>query len=76
MNSEIDATSIDFHVTLAQEIATRCLTHQQLQGEMFAQLIKQCNGKFSKPTASVGCTKSKTKGSKTDDETAVLQVNI
>nr|XP_039253931.1 pleckstrin homology domain-containing family H member 1-like [Styela clava] len=79
MNIELDSASVDYHVTLAQRTASTCLTHQQLQGEIYSQLIKQCNGKIAKQNSSSispkhnNMTKIKT-STVTDDETAVLQV--
>lgn len=37
----IDAPAIDYHVSLAQSALQVCLTHPELQNEIFCQLVKQ-----------------------------------
>jgi len=37
----IDQTAIDYHITLAQNITTKCLKEPELQNEIILQLIKQ-----------------------------------
>ncbi|XP_038668891.1 pleckstrin homology domain-containing family H member 2 isoform X2 [Scyliorhinus canicula] len=41
INVAIDAPAIDYHVSLAQSVLQVCLTHQELQNEIYCQLIKQ-----------------------------------
>ncbi|XP_048061581.1 LOW QUALITY PROTEIN: pleckstrin homology domain-containing family H member 2 [Megalobrama amblycephala] len=41
INVEIDTPAIDYHVSLAQCALQVCLTHPELQNEIYCQLIKQ-----------------------------------
>ncbi|MGH0167792.1 UNVERIFIED_CONTAM: hypothetical protein FKN15_052776 [Acipenser sinensis] len=41
INVAIDAPAIDYHVSLAQSALQVCLTHPELQNEIYCQLIKQ-----------------------------------
>ncbi|CAN9500031.1 unnamed protein product [Ophioblennius macclurei] len=41
INVAIDAPAIDYHVSLAQSALQVCLTHPELQNELFCQLVKQ-----------------------------------
>ncbi|XP_043930047.1 pleckstrin homology domain-containing family H member 1-like [Protopterus annectens] len=41
INVSVEASSIDYHVSLAQSILQVCLTHAELQNEIYCQLIKQ-----------------------------------
>ncbi|KAM4665190.1 pleckstrin homology domain-containing family H member 1 [Discoglossus pictus] len=41
INVPIETPSIDYHVSLAQTALQVCLTHTELQNEMYCQLIKQ-----------------------------------
>ncbi|KAK3554792.1 hypothetical protein QTP70_033487, partial [Hemibagrus guttatus] len=41
INVVIDTPAIDYHVTLAQCALQMCLTHSELQNEIYSQLIKQ-----------------------------------
>ncbi|XP_062911748.1 pleckstrin homology domain-containing family H member 2-like [Mobula hypostoma] len=41
INVAIDAPAIDYHVSLAQSALQVCLTHKDLQNEIYCQLIKQ-----------------------------------
>ncbi|XP_032881436.1 pleckstrin homology domain-containing family H member 2 isoform X1 [Amblyraja radiata] len=41
INVAIDAPAIDYHVSLAQSALQVCLTHRELQNEIYCQLIKQ-----------------------------------
>ncbi len=41
MNIEIESPQLDQHVSLAQSVLEMCLTHPELQNELFAQLIRQ-----------------------------------
>ncbi|XP_077865827.1 pleckstrin homology domain-containing family H member 1-like [Saccoglossus kowalevskii] len=41
MGVTMDTPSIDYHVSLAQNIVQSCLTHPVLQSELYCQLIKQ-----------------------------------
>ncbi|XP_027006068.2 pleckstrin homology domain-containing family H member 2 [Tachysurus fulvidraco] len=41
INVVIDTPAIDYHVTLAQCALQMCLTHSELQNEIYCQLIKQ-----------------------------------
>ena len=37
----MEAMAIDYHVSLAQNALQTCLSHPELQNEMYCQLIKQ-----------------------------------
>ncbi len=39
----VESPSIDYHTSLAQNALQVCLTHPELQNEMYCQLIKQTN---------------------------------
>ncbi|XP_020655592.3 pleckstrin homology domain-containing family H member 1 isoform X3 [Pogona vitticeps] len=41
INVPVEASSIDYHVTLAQTALQVCLTHSELQNEIYCQLTKQ-----------------------------------
>ncbi|KAJ7344725.1 hypothetical protein JRQ81_000675 [Phrynocephalus forsythii] len=41
INVPVEASSIDYHVTLAQTALQVCLTHSELQNEIYCQLVKQ-----------------------------------
>uniref|UniRef100_UPI00398F201D pleckstrin homology domain-containing family H member 2 isoform X2 n=1 Tax=Pristiophorus japonicus TaxID=55135 RepID=UPI00398F201D len=41
INVAIDAPAIDYHVSLAQSVLQVCLTHKELQNEIYCQLTKQ-----------------------------------
>ncbi|XP_041420212.1 pleckstrin homology domain-containing family H member 2 isoform X2 [Xenopus laevis] len=41
LNAAVDSPAIDYHVSLAQSALQVCLTHPELQNEMYCQLIKQ-----------------------------------
>uniref|UniRef100_A0A8B9RDV8 Pleckstrin homology domain containing, family H (with MyTH4 domain) member 1 n=1 Tax=Astyanax mexicanus TaxID=7994 RepID=A0A8B9RDV8_ASTMX len=43
INVLVEAASIDYHTSLAQSALQVCLTHPELQNEMYCQLIKQTN---------------------------------
>ncbi|XP_021256561.1 pleckstrin homology domain-containing family H member 1 isoform X5 [Numida meleagris] len=43
INVPVEASSIDYHVSLAQTALQVCLTHAELQNEIFCQLVKQTN---------------------------------
>uniref|UniRef100_A0A6Q2ZPG6 Pleckstrin homology, MyTH4 and FERM domain containing H1 n=1 Tax=Esox lucius TaxID=8010 RepID=A0A6Q2ZPG6_ESOLU len=43
INVLVESPSIDYHVSLAQNALQVCLTHPELQNEMYCQLIKQTN---------------------------------
>ncbi|KAL8169566.1 UNVERIFIED_CONTAM: hypothetical protein K2H54_052508 [Gekko kuhli] len=43
INVPVEAPSIDYHVSLAQTALQVCLTHNELQNEIYCQLIKQTN---------------------------------
>uniref|UniRef100_A0A8C3LFX7 Pleckstrin homology, MyTH4 and FERM domain containing H1 n=1 Tax=Chrysolophus pictus TaxID=9089 RepID=A0A8C3LFX7_CHRPC len=43
INVPVEASSIDYHVSLAQTALQVCLTHTELQNEIFCQLVKQTN---------------------------------
>lgn len=45
INVAIDTPAIDYHVTLAQCALQVCLTHPELQTEIYCQLIKQTRKK-------------------------------
>nr|XP_056707116.1 pleckstrin homology domain-containing family H member 1 [Euleptes europaea] len=41
INVPVEASSIDYHVSLAQTALQVCLTHNELQNEIYCQLVKQ-----------------------------------
>ncbi|XP_073420313.1 pleckstrin homology domain-containing family H member 2 isoform X3 [Dendrobates tinctorius] len=41
LNAAVDSPAIDYHVSLAQSALQVCLTHPELQNEIYCQLIKQ-----------------------------------
>ena len=41
INVLVESPSIDYHTSLAQNALQVCLTHPELQNEMYCQLIKQ-----------------------------------
>ncbi|XP_029449186.1 pleckstrin homology domain-containing family H member 2 isoform X2 [Rhinatrema bivittatum] len=41
INAAVDSPAIDYHVSLAQSALQVCLTHPELQNEVYCQLIKQ-----------------------------------
>uniref|UniRef100_A0A8D0IJ34 Pleckstrin homology domain-containing family H member 2 n=1 Tax=Sus scrofa TaxID=9823 RepID=A0A8D0IJ34_PIG len=41
INAAVDSPAIDYHISLAQSAFQICLTHPELQNEIFCQLIKQ-----------------------------------
>uniref|UniRef100_A0A8D2Q929 Pleckstrin homology, MyTH4 and FERM domain containing H1 n=1 Tax=Varanus komodoensis TaxID=61221 RepID=A0A8D2Q929_VARKO len=41
INVPVEAPSVDYHVTLAQTALQVCLTHSELQNEIYCQLMKQ-----------------------------------
>ncbi|XP_069464563.1 pleckstrin homology domain-containing family H member 2 [Ambystoma mexicanum] len=41
INAAVDSPAIDYHVSLAQSALQVCLTHPELQNEMYCQLVKQ-----------------------------------
>ncbi|KAM3871545.1 pleckstrin homology domain-containing family H member 1 [Diretmus argenteus] len=43
INVLVESPSVDYHTSLAQNALQVCLTHPELQNEMFCQLIKQTN---------------------------------
>ncbi|XP_053923930.1 LOW QUALITY PROTEIN: pleckstrin homology domain-containing family H member 1 [Cuculus canorus] len=43
INVPVEAPSIDYHVSLAQTALQVCLTHTELQNEVYCQLVKQTN---------------------------------
>uniref|UniRef100_A0A8C7S9H4 Pleckstrin homology domain containing, family H (with MyTH4 domain) member 1 n=1 Tax=Oncorhynchus mykiss TaxID=8022 RepID=A0A8C7S9H4_ONCMY len=43
INVLVESPSIDYHTSLAQNALQVCLTHSELQNEMYCQLIKQTN---------------------------------
>ncbi|XP_061467069.1 pleckstrin homology domain-containing family H member 1 isoform X2 [Rhineura floridana] len=43
INIPVEAPSIDYHVTLAQTALQVCLTHSELQNEIYCQLVRQTN---------------------------------
>lgn len=45
INVLVESPSIDYHTSLAQNALQVCLTHPELQNEMYCQLIKQTNGR-------------------------------
>ncbi|CAH1262661.1 PLEKHH1 [Branchiostoma lanceolatum] len=52
----LDSPAIDYHVTLAQNALQVCLTHPELQNEIYCQLIKQTSRRPQFPQqASIQC---------------------
>ncbi|XP_037551145.1 pleckstrin homology domain-containing family H member 1 [Nematolebias whitei] len=45
INVLVESPSVDYHTSLAQNALQVCLTHPELQNEMYCQLIKQTNGR-------------------------------
>uniref|UniRef100_A0A8C6PHV9 Pleckstrin homology domain containing, family H (with MyTH4 domain) member 1 n=1 Tax=Nothobranchius furzeri TaxID=105023 RepID=A0A8C6PHV9_NOTFU len=45
INVLVESPSIDYHTSLAQNALQVCLTHPELQNEVYCQLIKQTNGR-------------------------------
>ncbi|XP_048831202.1 pleckstrin homology domain-containing family H member 1 [Brienomyrus brachyistius] len=45
INVLVESPSVDYHVSLAQNALQVCLTHPELQNEIYCQLIKQTNGR-------------------------------
>ncbi|KAF6715316.1 Pleckstrin homology domain-containing family H member 1 [Oryzias melastigma] len=43
INVLVESPSVDYHTSLAQSALQVCLTHPELQNEMYCQLIKQTN---------------------------------
>lgn len=43
INVLVESPSVDYHTSLAQHALQVCLTHPELQNEMYCQLIKQTN---------------------------------
>lgn len=43
INVLVESPSVDYHTSLAQNALQVCLTHPELQNEMYCQLIKQTN---------------------------------
>ncbi|XP_010643639.1 pleckstrin homology domain-containing family H member 1 isoform X2 [Fukomys damarensis] len=41
INVPVEATSVDYHVSLAQTVLQVCLVHPELQSEIYCQLMKQ-----------------------------------
>ncbi|MEE6474113.1 hypothetical protein FKM82_010276 [Ascaphus truei] len=41
LNAAVDSPAIDYHVSLAQSALQVCITHPELQNEIYCQLIKQ-----------------------------------
>lgn len=41
INVPVEAPSVDYHVSLAQTALQVCLTHTELQNEIYCQLVKQ-----------------------------------
>uniref|UniRef100_A0A8C9VL73 Pleckstrin homology domain containing, family H (with MyTH4 domain) member 1 n=1 Tax=Scleropages formosus TaxID=113540 RepID=A0A8C9VL73_SCLFO len=45
INVLVESPSIDYHMSLAQNALQVCLTHPELQNEIYCQLMKQTNGR-------------------------------
>lgn len=43
INVLVESPSVDYHTSLAQNALQVCLTHPELQNEVYCQLIKQTN---------------------------------
>lgn len=76
MNVPLDSASVDYHVTLAQRTAFTCLTHPQLQEDIYAQLIKQSNRKMAKQNLTAISNHERNTMGKNTDDIAVQQVKI
>ncbi|XP_053553811.1 pleckstrin homology domain-containing family H member 1 [Bombina bombina] len=55
INVPIEASSIDYHVSLAQTALQVCLTHTELQNEMYCQLIKQTSSRQPQNYSLIQC---------------------
>ncbi|TSN67090.1 Pleckstrin homology domain-containing family H member 1 [Bagarius yarrelli] len=55
INVLVEAPSIDYHTSLAQSALQVCLTHPELQNEMYCQLIKQTNRRMPSNYALTQC---------------------
>ena len=53
MNTAIESPSVEFHVHLAQSLLRQCLEHQELQNELYCQLIKQTSRHPTQPKTAV-----------------------
>ena len=43
INVPVEATSVDYHASLAQRALQVCLVHPELQSEIYCQLMKQAS---------------------------------
>ncbi|XP_029454707.1 pleckstrin homology domain-containing family H member 1 [Rhinatrema bivittatum] len=55
INVPIEAASIDYHVSLAQAALQVCLTHTELQNEIYCQLMKQTSCRQPQSPALLQC---------------------
>ncbi|XP_068135812.1 pleckstrin homology domain-containing family H member 2 [Hyperolius riggenbachi] len=50
LNAAVDSPAIDYHASLAQSALQVCLTHPELQNEIYCQLIKQTRHRQNQPS--------------------------
>ncbi|XP_062905806.1 pleckstrin homology domain-containing family H member 1-like [Mobula hypostoma] len=55
INVLVEAPSIDYHVSLAQNALQVCLTHTELQNEIYCQFIKQTSNRQSHNFSLIQC---------------------
>ncbi|XP_039408929.1 pleckstrin homology domain-containing family H member 1 isoform X3 [Corvus cornix cornix] len=55
INVPVEASSIDYHVSLAQTALQVCLTHTELQNEIYCQLVKQTSCRQPQNQSVVQC---------------------
>ncbi|XP_071414234.1 pleckstrin homology domain-containing family H member 1 isoform X1 [Pithys albifrons albifrons] len=55
INVPVEASSIDYHVSLAQTALQVCLTHTELQNEIYCQLVKQTSCRQPQNHAVIQC---------------------
>lgn len=55
INVLVEASSIDYHVSLAQNALQVCLTHTELQNEIYCQFIKQTSNRQSHNFSLIQC---------------------
>ncbi|NWJ01343.1 PKHH1 protein, partial [Crypturellus undulatus] len=55
INVPVEAPSIDYHVSLAQTALQVCLTHTELQNEIYCQLVKQTNSRWPQNHSVIQC---------------------
>ncbi|NXF08063.1 PKHH1 protein, partial [Smithornis capensis] len=55
INVPVEASSIDYHVSLAQTALQVCLTHTELQNEIYCQLVKQTSCRQAQNHSVIQC---------------------